>query len=77
MNRPLSIASGVAVLFTTLAFSHIVFHNTVHMVTEHRARLLFVTIHTLVAIVVVALSLIGAYLLLIGRRKQDANQNSN
>ena len=73
MKRPLSIASGISVLFTTLAFSHIVFHNTVHMVTEHHAHQLFVAIHTIVAAVVVVLSLIGAYFLLVGLRKQNPN----
>lgn len=70
MNRPLSIASGISVAFTTLAFSHIVFHNTVHMITDHRARGVFIAIHTIFAAIVVVLSLIGAYFLLTGRRAQ-------
>lgn len=73
MNRPLYIASGISVLFTTLAFSHIVFHNTVHMIIDHRARGVFIAIHTILAAIVVVLSLVGAYFLLTGRRKQNSN----
>lgn len=73
MNRPLSIASGVAVLFTTLAFSHIVFHNTHHMIAEHHAKLMFVALHSALALIVVALSLTGAYFLLTSRRKENSN----
>ena len=73
MNRPLQLASGISVLFTTLAFSHIMFHDTVHMITDHRARVVFIAIHTVIAVVVAALSLIGAYFLLRGRRRQDPN----
>jgi hypothetical protein len=73
MSRPLQLASGISVLFTTLAFSHIMFHDTVHMITDHRARVVFIAIHTVIAVVVAALSLIGAYFLLRGRRRQDSN----
>ena len=73
MNRPLYIASGISVLFTTLAFAHIVFHNTVHMVTQHHASQLFVALHTIVAVALAGLSLTGAYILLKGRREQKPN----
>ena len=65
MGRTLHIASGVSVVFTTLAFGHIVYHNTVHMVTMHHGEgTLFVAAHTILAVAVSALSLLGAYSLL-------------
>jgi len=73
MNRPLQLASGISVLFTTLAFSHIMFHDTMHMITDHGARAVFIAIHTIVAVIVAALSLTGAYFLLTGRRRQNPN----
>ena len=73
MNRPLQLASGISVLLTTLAFSHIMFHDTVHMITDHRARVVFIAIHTVIAVIVAAFSLTGAYFLLRGRRRQDSN----
>jgi hypothetical protein len=68
MKRALVISSGVSVVFTTLAFAHIVFHNTVHMVTMDRAKPIFVAAHTTVAVVICALSLTGAYFLFTGGR---------
>ena len=68
MKRVLVISSGVSVVFTTLAFAHIVFHNTVHMVTMHRAKPIYVAAHTILAVVVAALSLTGAYFLFTGSR---------
>jgi hypothetical protein len=68
MKRALVISCGVSVVFTTLAFAHIVFHNTMHMVTEHRAKLIFVAAHTSVAVVIAAFSLTGAYFLFTGGR---------
>ena len=66
MKRALLISSGVSVVFTTLAFAHIVFHNTVHMVTMHEAKPIFVAAHTIVAVALGALSLTGAYFLFTG-----------
>jgi hypothetical protein len=68
MGRTLHIASGVSVVFTTLAFGHIVYHNTVHMVTKHGEGTLFVAAHTILAVAVSVLSLLGAYSLLKGGR---------
>jgi hypothetical protein len=73
MKRPLYIASGVAVVFTTLAFAHIMVHDTVHMIVDHRAQTLFIALHTILAAIVAVLSLIGAYFLLTGRRGQNSN----
>jgi hypothetical protein len=73
MKRALVIASGVSVLFTTLAFGHIVYHNTVHMVTKHGEGHLFVAVHTIVAVVLGVLSFLGAYFLLTGARRQNSN----
>ena len=72
MNSTWRIASGVSVLFTTLAFAHIVFHNTLHMVNEHGANL-FVALHTVVAVLLVILSLAGAFCLLRSKRQQNPN----
>jgi hypothetical protein len=71
MKRGWHIASGISVVFTTLAFGHIVYHNTVHMVTKHGASHLFVGVHTILAIALGVLSLLGAYFLLTGRRDQN------
>ena len=49
MNRPLYIASGISVLFTTLAFSHIMVHDTMHMLSHHEDNLIFVVLHTIIA----------------------------
>lgn len=68
MKRGLHIASGISVAFTTLAFGHIAYHNTVHVVTEHGASHLFAGLHTLFAIALAGLSLLGAYLLVRGGR---------
>lgn len=73
MNRPLYIASGISVLFTTLAFSHIMFHDTMHMLSHREDHLLFVVLHSVFAAAAAILSLIGAYSLLTSRRRQDSN----
>jgi hypothetical protein len=73
MSRPLQLASGISVVLSTLAFSHIMFHDTVHMVTDHRARTVFIAIHTILAVIVAGLSLTGAYFLLTGKRRQSSN----
>ncbi len=66
MSKALHIASGISVAFTTLAFGHIVYHNTVHMVTQHGASHLFVGLHSVLAVAVSCLSLLGAYFLVKG-----------
>ena len=66
MKRGLQIASGISVAFTTLAFGHIAYHNTVHMVTQHGASHLFVRLHSIFAVAVGLLSLLGAYFLVKG-----------
>lgn len=71
MNRALQVVSGVSVVFTTLGFGHIMFHDTVHMVTGHGEGGLFVAVHTIVAAALVVLSLIGGYFLLTTRAKQN------
>ena len=68
MKRVLLISSGVSVVFTTLAFAHIVFHNTVHMVTTDHTNPVFVAAHTILAVTLGALSLTGAYFLFTGGR---------
>jgi hypothetical protein len=70
MSRGLQITSGAAVLFTTLAFSHIMFHDTLHLL--HHEGSLFVTVHTVLAIALAIFSFIGAYFLLIGGRRQKS-----
>jgi choline-glycine betaine transporter len=70
MNRSLQIASGISILFTTLGFSHILFHNTLHMLSSHEDGQSFVVLHAVVAIVLVVFSLAGAFCLLKGPRKQ-------
>lgn len=72
MSRGLQIASGVCVLFTTLAFSHIMFHDTLHLL-HNAAGGLFVTVHTIVAIALAIFSFVGAYFLLIGGRRQKSD----
>jgi hypothetical protein len=70
MSRGLQIASGVSVLFTTLAFTHIMFHDTTHMLQDgHGESHVFLTIHTVVAIALIILSFLGAYYILTSGRK--------
>jgi len=54
MSRGLQIASGISVLFTTLAFTHIMFHDTRQFLNGPESHL-FVAIHTIVAIVLIIL----------------------
>ncbi len=71
MKRTLHLASGISVLFTTLAFAHIMFHDTAHMMNHHDESAVFLTVHTIVAVALGVLSLIGAYFLLTGERRQN------
>ena len=73
MKRTLFIITGVSVVFTTLAFGHIMYHDTVHMLARHEESHLFLAVHTLVAAALGVLSLLGAYLLLSGGRGQNSH----
>ncbi len=73
MKRALVIVSGVSVLFTTLAFGHVMYHDTVHMMTRHEESHLFVAVHTILAVGFGVLSLLGAYFLLTGGGRQNSN----
>jgi hypothetical protein len=68
MNSKMRFASGVSVLFTTLAFGHIMVHDTQHMLNNHDASQWFIVGHTAVALVLGVLSLTGGFLLLTNRR---------
>ncbi|HXN51111.1 MAG TPA: hypothetical protein VN943_04180 [Candidatus Acidoferrum sp.] len=73
MKRTLYLASGISVLFTTLAFGHIMIHNTTHIMSHHDASPVFLIVHTILAVAFGVLSLIGAYFLLTGWRRQSSN----
>jgi hypothetical protein len=73
MKRTLYIASGISVLFTTLAFGHIMVHDTQHVMSHHDASPVFLILHTILAAAFGVLSLIGAYFLLTGWRRQSSN----
>ncbi|HLZ90848.1 MAG TPA: hypothetical protein VKQ28_03970 [Candidatus Acidoferrum sp.] len=73
MNFTTRIAAGVSIVFTTLAFSHVVFHNTMHMLTGHDASRWFIAAHTVVALALTILSLAGAFYLLTSKRRQNPN----
>jgi hypothetical protein len=63
MNRGLRIASGISVLFTTLAFGHIMVQDTQHMLANHAGHA-FVVGHSIVALALGLLSLTGGISLL-------------
>ena len=73
MNFKLRFASGVSVLFTTLAFGHIMIKDTQGMVSHHDEGQLFIVVHTIIAIALGVLSLTGAFSLLATRRRQNSN----
>jgi hypothetical protein len=73
MKRTLHLASGVSVLFTTLAFSHIMVHDTAHIMSHHDASPVFLIVHTILAVAFGVLSLIGAYFLLSSWRRQKVS----
>ena len=73
MRRTLYIASGISVLFTTLAFGHIMVHDTTHIMRHHDGSVVFLIVHTILAVAFGVLSLIGAYFLLTGWRRQSSN----
>jgi hypothetical protein len=68
MSRVLQIASGISVVFTTLAFTHIMFHDTMHFLRGPESHV-FLAIHTIVAIVLIILSFTGAYFILVSGRR--------
>ena len=68
MNSKLRFVCGVSVLFTTLAFGHIMVRDTQHMLSQHDDSPVFVVVHTVLAIVLGILSLTGGFLLLTNRR---------
>jgi hypothetical protein len=72
MKRAMYLASGISVLFTTLAFAHIMIRETSHALT-HDASAIFLALHTIFVTLVGVLSLIGAYFLLTGWRRQNSN----
>jgi hypothetical protein len=72
VSRGLRIASGISVLFTTLAFGHIMVHDTQHMMIHHEDNQFFIVAHTIVAIALGVLSLAGAFCLLTGNRTKAA-----
>jgi len=73
MKRTLYLVSGISVLFTTLAFGHIMVHDTTHIMSHHDASPVFLIVHTILAVALGVLSLIGAYFLLTGWRRQSSN----
>ena len=73
MSRGLQIATGISVLFTTLAFGHVMVHDTQHIMNHHDASPIFLIGHTILAVAFIILSLIGGYLLLTGKRPQNSS----
>lgn len=69
MSKGMRFASGVSVLFTTLAFGHIMIHDTQRMLAEHESTA-FVVGHSFVALLLGVLSLAGGFALLTGPRPQ-------
>jgi len=67
----MQIASGISVLFTTLAFGHVMVHDTQHIMSHHDASPVFLIAHTILAVAFVVLSLLGGYLLLTGKHPQN------
>jgi hypothetical protein len=71
MKRALYIASGIAVLSTTLAFAHLMEHHIAHEISAHSENLTQCLIAAALSALVVVLSLIGAYFLLTARRQSS------
>jgi hypothetical protein len=74
MNSTMRFLSGVSVLFTTLAFGHIMVHDTQHMMSHHEDHQFFIIAHTIVAIALGVLSLTGAFYLLTGKGRRDSTE---
>jgi hypothetical protein len=68
MNSKMRFMSGVSVLFTTLAFGHIMVQDTQRMMSRHDDNQFFIVAHTIVAIALGILSLAGAFCLLKSRK---------
>jgi hypothetical protein len=73
MNSKMRFISGVSVLFTTLAFGHIMIEDTRHMMSHHEDNQFFIVAHTIVAIALGVLSLTGGLYLLTNRPRQKSN----
>jgi len=75
MKRTLYVASGVSVLVTTLTYGHNMYRMMAHLVAHHGQDFSqpFFAVHTILAAATGVLSLIGAYFLLTGWRKQNSN----
>ncbi len=76
MNSKMRFASGVSVLFTTLAFGHVMIHDTQRMMSRHDGSQLFIVAHTIVAIVLGVLSLTGGLLLLSRKHRPNSSEPS-
>lgn len=72
MKRTLSVASGIAVLLSTLAFAHLMEHHISDEVSAHSEHLTQCWIAAALSALVVGLSLIGAYFLLTAARHQSS-----
>jgi F0F1-type ATP synthase membrane subunit c/vacuolar-type H+-ATPase subunit K len=73
--RILNFLCGVAVLFTTLAYGHLIEHHTMHQAHSNEVHTGFVLL-VVVAIVVGMLSLTGGLLLLQNSRRRSGLQFS-
>ena len=69
MNKGMRIASGISVLFTTLAFGHIMVHDTQHLLANHGSTG-FIVGHSVVALALGVLSLVGGISLVAGSHPQ-------
>ncbi len=75
MKQTLHLTSGISVLFTTLGFSHLMVGRISHDITAHGEGFShpFFAVHTILIAAAGVLSLIGAYFLLTGWRRQTSN----
>jgi hypothetical protein len=75
MKRALYIASGISVVITTLAYGYMMQRQISHLVTMHGENFghPFFAAHANLIAAAGVLSLIGAYFLLTGWRRQDSN----
>ena len=76
MNSTMRFLSGVSVLFTTLAFGHIMVHDTQHMLSHHQDNQFFIIAHSIVAIALGVLSLTGGFYLLTGKRRSSSTERN-
>ena len=75
MKQTLCIASGVSVLVTTLVYGQNMYRTMAHLVNHHGQGFghPFFVVHAMLAAAAGILSIIGAYFLLTGSRKQIPN----